>query len=109
MQNSYHLFINDDFGCSLDTIIEITQPNELISDIQTINNYNGFDVSCYSYNDGNIVSTTTGGVAPYIINWSSQNNFISTNEDLSQLYAGTYFLNVVDDNGCILKLKYYPF
>ena len=101
--NTYHLFINDDFGCSLDTIIEITQPSELISDIQTINNYNGFDVSCHSYNDGNIVSTTTGGVAPYIINWSSQNNFISTNEDLSQLYAGTYFLNVVDDNGCILN------
>ncbi len=52
---------------------------------------------------GAIDITVTGGSGPYTFNWTNaagQN--IGNTEDLSGLFAGTYFVEIKDANGCVL-------
>ena len=49
---------------------------------------------CPTGMDGKIDLTITGGITPYIINWTGPNGFVSTNEDLTGLKAGTYNVEV---------------
>jgi hypothetical protein len=44
--------------------------------------------------DGKINLTITGGITPYIINWTGSNRFVSINEDLTGLKAGIYTVEV---------------
>ena len=99
--DDYFLNITDDFGCTIDTVVEVTQPDAITNTIQSLFDYNGYDISCYNLNDGEIFSNTIGGVSPYSYTWAGPNGYTSNTEDINSLYAGTYFLNIVDDNGCI--------
>jgi gliding motility-associated-like protein len=59
------------------------------------------DVSTTGGSDGSIDLTITGGTGPFQINWTGPNEFISTEQDLTDLFAGTYTATVTDlDNGC---------
>jgi hypothetical protein len=49
---------------------------------------------CPNGMDGKIDLTITGGITPYIINWTGPNGFTSTNEDLTSLKAGAYNVEV---------------
>ena len=97
----YSLIVSDDFGCVIDTTIIFTEPTAIQSNIQSVYNYNGYDISCYGNNDGEIVSSVSGGINPYSISWSNFNGYISNSYTIDSLEASTYFLNVTDDNGCI--------
>ncbi|MBC5837501.1 T9SS type A sorting domain-containing protein [Flavobacterium muglaense] len=56
------------------------------------------DISCYGGNNGAIVTTVTGGTAPYTYKW---NDLTTTGtKDRAMLQAGTYNLIVTDDHGC---------
>lgn len=61
--------------------------------------------SCYQSNNASITLTIVGGVPftvgdAYIITWSGPNGFISNDEDIFNLEAGTYILEIEDDGGC---------
>ena len=47
-----------------------------------------------------INATIGGGVLPYTYAWIGPNGFTSSQEDISNLKSGIYYLSVVDDNGC---------
>ncbi|RLF65771.1 MAG: hypothetical protein DRN30_03385 [Thermoplasmata archaeon] len=88
---TYHLLVTDDNGCQ-DTIdITISQPD----DIQMT--YSVDDVLCYGGNDGQIDMSVTGGTPNYTYLWSTG----ATSEDLSGLFAGTYYITVTDNNSCV--------
>ncbi|PLX13952.1 MAG: hypothetical protein C0594_00620, partial [Marinilabiliales bacterium] len=53
------------------------------------------DLSCYNGSDGSIDALPTGGVTPYVYNWSNG----ATTASLTNLSAGTYTVTVTDDNG----------
>ncbi|MBP7514491.1 MAG: gliding motility-associated C-terminal domain-containing protein, partial [Flavobacteriales bacterium] len=55
---------------------------------------------CDGLDDGAIDLTVGGGVAPFSINWTGPNGFLSADEDLSALVGGQYTANVTDANGC---------
>ena len=40
------------------------------------------------------------GSYPYLYNWTSNNNFVSNNHNIDSLYAGNYYLEVIDSNNC---------
>ncbi len=49
-------------------------------------------VSCYGDNDGSINVSISGGISPYSFEWSNG----ETNQNLENLYVGTYVLTVTD-------------
>lgn len=53
-------------------------------------------VTCYGSANGKVVTTVSGGVAPYSFNWSNG----GTTKDLGALSRGNYTLVVTDANGC---------
>ena len=86
----YQLEIVDSNGCFYEMFLEITEPD--VIDIQFTFNI----VSCYDGTDGNIFVDITGGTPAYITQWSNG----STNEDQINIPAGTYELDVTDQQGC---------
>ncbi len=87
---AYTITVSDKFGCEVSGTFEITQPELLTSSVTKK------DVSCYLGLDGMAIATTGGGTPPYYYYWN--NGMIS--DTASNLYAGTYFVNVIDNNGC---------
>ena len=89
---TYSVNITDSHSCTASTTVEITEPNELLVDI------NSSDVKCYGNNDGSITYSISGGSPAYTTTWKdSQNNVIG---NLSGLAPETYTIDVLDANSC---------
>ena len=79
-------------------ILEVTvNPSIIINETITTN-------SCFEANDGSILTNITGGIPfdttpNYLISWSGPNGFSSSNENISNLEAGVYTINVEDSSG----------
>jgi hypothetical protein len=97
---NYTATVTDANGCSISTVISITEPNPL-----TVNLL-GTDLLCNGINNGAINTTVSGGTvaANYSYSWIGPNGFFSTNQNINALAAGTYCVNIQDDNGCSLNL-----
>ncbi len=76
----------------------ITKSIEVWENIST--NSNISNILCFSENTGSLEISTTGGTPTYNYNWSGPSSFVSNNEDIYNLYSGTYILNIMDINGC---------
>jgi len=55
------------------------------------------DITCNGGSDGAIIIGVAGGTAPYTYQWSNGN----TTQNISNLIAGPYEINVTDFNGCV--------
>lgn len=88
----YTANVTDNHGCQAaisSTVIQPAAPLQI----------NGIvaDANCFGINDGAIDATISGGTLPYIFNWS--NGDIA--EDVANLLAGNYTINITDGNGCV--------
>ena len=90
----YSVTITDSKNCAL-TLgpIQVTQPAAMVITPSVTN------TSCTG-NTGTINVTVTGGAAPLTYKWTGPNNFNSTNSNISGLEAGSYILEVTDNNSC---------
>ncbi|MBW6481458.1 MAG: gliding motility-associated C-terminal domain-containing protein [Vicingaceae bacterium] len=95
VNNNYSISIKDAKGC-ISTNYPITIPAEITSSIVMTN-----EVSCLGANDGTLNLTVNGGSPTYLYAWTGSSSFTSSNEDLSNLYAGTYYITITDNEGCI--------
>ena len=87
---SYTLTATDNNGATYTKSITITEPDELIA------NCSHTDILVNGANNGTGTVQVSGGTAPYTYSW---NNGAST-ASISNLAAGSYIVNVTDDNGC---------
>ena len=92
----YTVEVTDTFGCYYNLSMEISSPNPLNTILES-SDYNSFGVSCYNYDDGYILSTTSGGIEPYSYNWT---NSTETTQNIFGITSGNYTLDVIDLNGC---------
>lgn len=60
-------------------------------------NISSTNVSCFGGNDGTATANVNGGQQPYVYSWSNG----GFNPTISNLTAGTYFVTVVSNGGCI--------
>lgn len=107
---SYRVRISDANGCLFTTTpIVVTQPNDLAINIAITSNYNGYHVSCFGANDGQIsVTSTTGGAGGYsyqlfINNTPTGNTTGQISGIFTGLVSGIYDIDVTDVNGCVKK------
>ena len=87
---NYTLSVTDAAGCSISSAISVSQPTAL--GLQTVPT----NVACNGAATGGANALATGGVGGYTYSWSDQ----STNQQLSQVNAGTYIVTVQDANAC---------
>ncbi len=88
----YITTVIDTNGCVITDTTILTEPDSLIiSHIDT-------NILCYGDNTGSINIDVTGGTQPYSYQWTGA--ITSTDRDLNNLYAGIYYLEITDSNGC---------
>lgn len=92
--NTYTVNATDANGCSISTVITVTQPPVL-----TITNLASTPPSCIPGNDGTITITVTGGTGPYNYNIGAGNQLAN---NFTGLAGGTYTIVVTDANNCTL-------
>ena len=87
----YYLDITDGNSCNYLDTIELTQPSSLWMNLDLATN-----TSCFDSCNGVLNITANGGDSTYTYNWTGPNSFTSTNNDLTNLCAGTYIATVND-------------
>lgn len=97
---TYDLLVTDLTGCQGTAAITLTQPAPLTTTIDVGAASGGGSLACSGTSDGLIDLTVGGGTAPYQYLWTGPNGFGSAAEDINNLIAGTYTVNITDLNGC---------
>ena len=91
---TYSLIITDSLNCSDDTSVVILEPVQLSASITDTNH-----LICRASPSGSATVTPSEGTKPYSYDWydapGSQTDSIASN-----LFAGTYHVEVIDANGC---------
>ena len=91
---NYNLTVTDGDGCTVATQVTIGQPAILTATADP-------SIASCGLADGNISLTVNGGTSPYSFIWSNSD----TNEDPSNLAAGTYSVVITDAHGCTFSVS----
>jgi len=95
--SGYSFTVKDSKGCTASISQAISEPNELL-----IASANVKDPTCFSYTDGKVDVTVSGGTGPYIYVWSNGSSLAST----GLVKSGNYSLQVTDKNGCKISQSF---
>ncbi len=88
---NYLILVRDAKGCPVVQSVDITQPSQLSTVVDSIVN-----AGCFGGSTAEIYTTTTGGTPGYTFAWSNG----ATTNDITGVPAGNYRLTVIDANGC---------
>ncbi|MBI4648982.1 MAG: SprB repeat-containing protein [Bacteroidia bacterium] len=88
----YKVTVTDSHGCIVTDSIEITEPAPFTVNIDL------YHISCFGVTDGMIDLTLSGGIFPYLFNWSNG----ETTEDITGLSSDVYGITATDNNGCLI-------
>ena len=91
---TYDLTITDDNDCVFMFSYDVVQLIGYTLDFDITH------VNCFGENTGAIDMIIIGGVMPFDISWTGPGAFVSTDEDITDLIAGTYTVDVIDADMC---------
>jgi gliding motility-associated-like protein len=97
---NYILFVTDLNGCVTTDSITLNAPSAITSTLNSPVFTGGYNIACNMGTTGSIDAIISQGVSPYTYAWNGPAGFNSANEDLLNLAAGLYTLNITDANGC---------
>ncbi len=92
---THELILSDQNGCEYREEFEIAEPENL--EMTIVNSEHPKNLNS---TDGLVNVDITGGVQPYIYEWTGDNDFYSAEQNLNNLSIGEYQLKVMDANGC---------
>ena len=92
--DNYILSATNDEGCADNTVITISEPNELDIPSILLEMYNTTSQT------GFIEITPIGGTPIYQVEWTDENNNIFITEDLYNDDDGEFDVSIIDNNGC---------
>ncbi len=93
------LTVSSNNGCAPQTATStIAIYVQASADVPTIDVIELRHVLCFGNETGAILLDISGGSAPYSFNWNSG---ASTNQNLTGIPQGVYYIDVTDDHGCI--------
>ena len=90
---TYSVDVTDNVGCLRTEVVNI---NDLAAPSVTIDGHT--DLLCYGDTNGTATTTITGGVTPYTILWTPDNQMV---QNPTNLRGGTHTITVTDSAGCI--------
>ncbi|PWH86631.1 T9SS type B sorting domain-containing protein [Brumimicrobium oceani] len=91
---NYNVTVTDNQGCTSSIAHTLTEPADSLTYNLTVS-----DVLCNSGNEGSISLSVAGGTVPYSYSWSNG----ETTTAINNLSSGSYFFDVVDQNGCMIS------
>ncbi len=94
----YPLMVQDLNGCTEIANVTLTEPLDLIIQAQVQTN-----VNCNGACDGTATVTPVGGTIPYNFTWL---NTVSATNIANALCAGSYNVEVTDNNGCVVDTDF---
>jgi len=95
---TYAATVTDQAGCETTESFTLTQPPALLETSRSITtDTNGLHTGAISVGIG-------GGSPPYTFNWTGPGGFASSQQNLTGLAPGNYFLTVRDSRQCALQL-----
>tara|TARA_R110002050_G_scaffold167746_2_gene298762 strand:- start:1124 stop:3013 length:1890 start_codon:yes stop_codon:yes gene_type:complete len=108
-KGNYTLQVVDKNNCTVSTNFVISEPEEL-----KITLLNQEDILCFGDTvtslevdvSGGSKTAITPGVFDYLYAWSGPNGFTSLSQNINNLLAGTYTLQVTDDLGCTTNASF---
>ncbi len=87
--------VTDAAGCVVTQSATLTQPSEITAPVVLIS------PATIGQQNGAIDLNVQGGTAPYSFEWTdASGNVLGTQEDLGNIAAGSYELEITDANGC---------
>ena len=98
--DDYQVIVTDNNGCIFIDNVTVNQPSPLVISASFVN------VSCNGGKDGSIDLTVSGGSPGYTYDWHNSNTptSISFSQDLNNIVAETYTVDVLDINNCVISL-----
>jgi len=87
----YVVTVNDEDNCTATANYEVNQPTDIVIDLEELQNE-----TCDGENDGSITIQLSGGIAPYLVQWSNGMEELS----IDNLAPGVYTVTTTDDTGC---------
>ncbi len=99
--DTYDVTVQDANGCTFSDSFTLVAPESVIVEVISALGPSGANILCAGGADGSLEAEVSGGTAPYVINWSGPDGFVSTDPAIDGLLAGNYDLHVTDANGCI--------
>lgn len=97
---SYTVLVQDENGCEETATFDVIEPAP-IDVSETLS-----DPLCTGEANGSIEVEVSGGSPAYTFVWSGPNSFTSGDEDISNLEAGNYSLEVTDSNNCLANFSF---
>ncbi|MBI5220095.1 MAG: SprB repeat-containing protein [Bacteroidia bacterium] len=94
----YMVTVTDAQACSAFTLATVSNTNGPVISAHTITN-----LTCFGSGNGAINITVSGGTTPYTFLWSTG----ATTEDISNLTAGPYEIEITDFTGCMATASYF--
>ncbi|MBI3483060.1 MAG: OmpA family protein [Bacteroidetes bacterium] len=88
---NYSVTVTDAKGCFNTLSATVTQPLVLAAKLGVVK-----QIMCYGDKSGSISVDVTGGVQPYAFKWNNG----ATTQNLANVAAGTYSVEITDKNGC---------
>lgn len=98
---TYNITVKDNGDCMSHASVTLTQPEPIHTELVSPLYPGGFNVSAFNMRNGIVTCTTSGGTPPYSYTWSNG----ATTQNLQDIPAGQYTLNVTDANGCTALAK----
>ena len=97
MSNDYEYLLIDDNGCEYISELSISQPDSIVLESIIQNNL------CFDQSFGAVTFEVSGGVLPYSFQFTDIDGvLISNSSTISNLASSTYFITLLDSNGCAI-------
>ncbi|WMN06989.1 hypothetical protein QYS48_27410 [Marivirga arenosa] len=106
---TYDVTITDGNGCTSSASYTINEPDAISATASlSTSTGTGFNLDCNGDLDGSIDITLSGGTPPYTYSWSTADGsgVNANSQDQIGLSAGTYDVDITDDNGCTITESY---
>ncbi|RLD89390.1 MAG: hypothetical protein DRJ29_16560, partial [Bacteroidetes bacterium] len=101
---TYNVHIEDYWGCEQWAGFTLFEPTQIVLDVDSIRELNGWNITCFGDNDGFIEISSSGGVVEleHSYQWSPGMMTLPdpSQQDIYDLVADTFHLTITDDIGC---------